>query len=190
MVSWLPLLANCILNIKCTCFCCRCYARALKLMPEVPSLWYDLGLNYYRQAISSLCPTEGDHDSSSLLLEKAQQVILRVPSNRLHSLFLEVFFFFWSSQCLKKAIMMDSSSHSYWNALGVISMNKGNCMHCFRIKKLFVLFPSEKLKKIYSLWIPSITALSIYSCNHQILRTTLWLSIASSSPYKLNKMYV
>ncbi|XP_028270301.1 tetratricopeptide repeat protein 37 [Parambassis ranga] len=89
----------------------RCYARALKLMPEVPSLWYDLGLNYYRQAISSLCPTEGDHDSPSLLLEKAQQ-------------------------CLKKAIMMDSSSHSCWNALGVISMNKdfenyALAQHCF-----------------------------------------------------------
>uniref|UniRef100_A0A8C5C3I7 SKI3 subunit of superkiller complex n=1 Tax=Gadus morhua TaxID=8049 RepID=A0A8C5C3I7_GADMO len=28
----------------------RCYGRALKLMPEAPSLWYDLGLNYHRQA--------------------------------------------------------------------------------------------------------------------------------------------
>eukprot|EP00064_Thunnus_orientalis_P012482 superscaffoldBa00001920_g12517 len=51
----------------------RCYARALKLMPEVPSLWYDLGLNYYHQA-SLFCPTEGDQNSPSLLLEKAQQL--------------------------------------------------------------------------------------------------------------------
>uniref|UniRef100_A0A4W6G997 SKI3 subunit of superkiller complex n=1 Tax=Lates calcarifer TaxID=8187 RepID=A0A4W6G997_LATCA len=75
-------------------FVCRCYAHALKLMSEAPSLWYDLGLNYYRQA-------------SSLLIV------------------------FVSSQCLKKAIMMDSGNHSYWNALGVISMNKGNNMHLF-----------------------------------------------------------
>uniref|UniRef100_A0A671Y0A7 SKI3 subunit of superkiller complex n=1 Tax=Sparus aurata TaxID=8175 RepID=A0A671Y0A7_SPAAU len=71
----------------------RCYARALKLMSEVPSLWYDLGLNYFRQA-SLPCPTEGDQNSPSLLLEKAQQ-------------------------CLKKAIMMDSGNHSNWNALGL-----------------------------------------------------------------------
>uniref|UniRef100_A0AAQ5XKD2 Tetratricopeptide repeat domain 37 n=1 Tax=Amphiprion ocellaris TaxID=80972 RepID=A0AAQ5XKD2_AMPOC len=74
-----------------------CYAHALKLMPEVPSLWYDLGINYYRQATK---PPEGDQTSLSLLLEKAQQ-------------------------CLKKAVMMGSGNHSHWNALGVISMNKG-----------------------------------------------------------------
>lgn len=45
-------------------------------MSEVPSLWYDLGLNYFRQA-SLPCPTEGDQNSPSLLLEKAQQVIHR-----------------------------------------------------------------------------------------------------------------
>uniref|UniRef100_A0A4W6G7G6 SKI3 subunit of superkiller complex n=1 Tax=Lates calcarifer TaxID=8187 RepID=A0A4W6G7G6_LATCA len=91
-------------------FVCRCYAHALKLMSEAPSLWYDLGLNYYRQA-SLPSPTEGDQNSQSLVLEKAQQ-------------------------CLKKAIMMDSGNHSYWNALGVISMNKGLenyalAQHCF-----------------------------------------------------------
>ncbi|XP_037339604.2 tetratricopeptide repeat protein 37 [Pungitius pungitius] len=77
----------------------RCYAHALKLMPEVPSLWNDLGLNYYHQSSLS-CLTEDDQNSPSLLLEKAQQ-------------------------CLKKAIMMDSGNHSFWNALGVISMSKG-----------------------------------------------------------------
>ncbi|KAM7391819.1 hypothetical protein PAMP_022476 [Pampus punctatissimus] len=80
-------------------------------MPGVPSLWYDLGLNYYHQA-SRPCPTtEGDQNTPSLLLEKAQQ-------------------------CLKKAIMMDSENHSYWNSLGVISMSKGLenfalAQHCF-----------------------------------------------------------
>uniref|UniRef100_A0A672JN51 Tetratricopeptide repeat domain 37 n=1 Tax=Salarias fasciatus TaxID=181472 RepID=A0A672JN51_SALFA len=63
-----------------------CYARALKLMPEVSSLWYDLGLNYYHQATS-----------------QPKDCLLKCVS---------------SSQCLKKAIMMDSGNHSYWNALG------------------------------------------------------------------------
>ncbi|XP_035514221.1 tetratricopeptide repeat protein 37 [Morone saxatilis] len=88
----------------------RCYVRALKLMSEVPSLWYDLGINYYRQSRLT-CPTEGDQNSPSLLLEKALQ-------------------------CLKKAIMMDSGNYSYWNALGVISMSKdlenfALAQHCF-----------------------------------------------------------
>lgn len=34
--------------------------------------------------------------------------------------------FFLSFQCMKKAIMLDSGNHSYWNALGVISLSKGN----------------------------------------------------------------
>ncbi|KAK2837420.1 hypothetical protein Q5P01_014632 [Channa striata] len=88
----------------------RCYVHALKLMDEVPTLWYDLGLNYYRQACLPY-PAEGDQNSQSLLLQKAQQ-------------------------CLKKTIMMDSGNHSFWNALGVISMNKGLenfalAQHCF-----------------------------------------------------------
>lgn len=91
----------------------RCYGRALKLMAEAPSLWYDLGLNYYKQARLP-CSTQGepeDQSSLSLLLEKAQQ-------------------------CLKKAIMLDSGNHSYWNALGVVAMSKGLensglAQHCF-----------------------------------------------------------
>lgn len=84
----------------------RCYARALKIMPDVASLWQDLGLNYFRQA--GLTPEGGDN---ALLLEKAQQ-------------------------CIKKAIMLDSGDHNYWNALGVISMTKGLenlalAQHCF-----------------------------------------------------------
>ena len=51
----------------------RCYGRALKLMPEAPSLWYDLGLNYHRQA-SLPCLADGDSSIQPLLLEKAQQV--------------------------------------------------------------------------------------------------------------------
>ncbi|CAL8250745.1 unnamed protein product [Boreogadus saida] len=77
----------------------RCYGRALKLMPEAPSLWYDLGLNYHHQA-GLPCLADGDNSSQPLLLEKAQQ-------------------------CVKKAIMMDSGNYSYWNALGVIAMSKG-----------------------------------------------------------------
>lgn len=63
------------------CLSYSCYARALKLMPEVPSLWCDLGLNYYHQASSQPCLKEGDQNSASLLLEKAQQVIQRLMHN-------------------------------------------------------------------------------------------------------------
>ncbi|XP_060927149.1 superkiller complex protein 3 [Limanda limanda] len=88
----------------------RCYAHALKLTSEAPSLWYDLGLNYYHQAELPIS-SEGDQNSQSQVLEKAQQ-------------------------CFKKAIMMDCENHSYWNGLGVISMNKGLenlalAQHCF-----------------------------------------------------------
>ncbi|KAJ3604243.1 hypothetical protein NHX12_028984 [Muraenolepis orangiensis] len=77
----------------------RCYGRALKLMPMAPSLWHDLGLNYHRQA-GLPRSAEVDDSTQALLLEKAQQ-------------------------CVKKAIMMDSSNHSYWIALGVIAMSEG-----------------------------------------------------------------
>ncbi|XP_057688617.1 tetratricopeptide repeat protein 37 isoform X2 [Corythoichthys intestinalis] len=85
----------------------RCYTRALKLMPEVASLWHDLGLNFYQQARLT-CDSE---DEQTLLLEKSQQ-------------------------CLRKAVMMDSGEHSNWNALGVINMSKGLenfalAQHCF-----------------------------------------------------------
>lgn len=44
---------------------------------------------------------------------------------------IESFYFFFAlvRQCLKKAVMLDSENHNYWNALGVISMNKGNVNH-------------------------------------------------------------
>lgn len=46
----------------------------------------------------------------------------------------------FSGQCLKKAIMLESGNHSYWNALGVVSMSEGNeiFLHvtCVRIKKI------------------------------------------------------
>ncbi|XP_067263690.1 tetratricopeptide repeat protein 37 [Chanodichthys erythropterus] len=76
----------------------RCFGHALKLMPEAPSLWCDLGLNYYHQSrlLSCLYPEEDPQP----LLEKALQ-------------------------CVKKAIMLDSANHTYWNALGVVTMAKG-----------------------------------------------------------------
>lgn len=50
----------------------RCFGRALKLMPEAPSLWCDLGLNYYHQSklLNCLYPEDDAHS----LLEKAMQV--------------------------------------------------------------------------------------------------------------------
>ncbi|KFQ89523.1 Tetratricopeptide repeat protein 37, partial [Phoenicopterus ruber ruber] len=72
----------------------RCYGRALKLMP-LPSIWCDLGINYYRQA-EHLTAEGTDMNEISELLEK-------------------------SLQCLKKAVRLDSKNHLYWNALGVVA---------------------------------------------------------------------
>uniref|UniRef100_A0A3B4AIB8 Uncharacterized protein n=1 Tax=Periophthalmus magnuspinnatus TaxID=409849 RepID=A0A3B4AIB8_9GOBI len=86
----------------------ECYAHALKLMPDVPSLWHDLGLNYHKQA--RLFPSTKEDESQTQVLDKAQQ-------------------------CLKKAIMMDSGNHIYWNALGMVSVckieNFALAQHCF-----------------------------------------------------------
>ncbi|XP_023800448.1 tetratricopeptide repeat protein 37 isoform X2 [Cyanistes caeruleus] len=72
----------------------RCYGRALKLM-SLPSIWCDLGINYYRQA-EHLTAVGADMNEISELLEK-------------------------SMQCLKKAVRLDSKNHLYWNALGVVA---------------------------------------------------------------------
>ncbi|XP_039575264.1 tetratricopeptide repeat protein 37 isoform X2 [Passer montanus] len=72
----------------------RCYGRALKLM-SLPSIWCDLGINYYRQA-EHLTAVGTDMNEISELLEK-------------------------SLQCLKKAVRLDSKNHLYWNALGVVA---------------------------------------------------------------------
>ncbi|KAL0979784.1 hypothetical protein UPYG_G00189630 [Umbra pygmaea] len=77
----------------------RCYGRALKLMPESSSLWYDLGLNYHHQACVNPC-VQMEESSTPILLEKALQ-------------------------CVKKAVKLNSCNHSYWNALGVVAMSKG-----------------------------------------------------------------
>lgn len=72
----------------------RCYSRALQLMP-LPSIWCDLGINYYRQA-EHLTAVGTDMNEINELLEK-------------------------SLQCLKKAVRLDSKNHLYWNALGVVA---------------------------------------------------------------------
>ncbi|XP_069737207.1 superkiller complex protein 3 [Phaenicophaeus curvirostris] len=72
----------------------RCYGRALQLMP-LPSVWCDLGINYYQQA-EHLRATGTDMDEISELLEK-------------------------SLQCIKKAVRLDSRNHLCWNALGVVA---------------------------------------------------------------------
>ncbi|XP_009951272.1 PREDICTED: tetratricopeptide repeat protein 37 [Leptosomus discolor] len=72
----------------------RCYSKALKLM-HLPSIWCDLGINYYRQA-EHLTAVGTDMNEISELLEK-------------------------SLQCLKKAVRLHSKNHLYWNALGVVA---------------------------------------------------------------------
>lgn len=42
-------------------------------MSEVPSLWHDLGLNYYHQSRLP-CVSDGEKNAPCLLLEKAQEV--------------------------------------------------------------------------------------------------------------------
>ncbi|XP_063309755.1 superkiller complex protein 3 [Pelobates fuscus] len=76
----------------------RCYGRALKLQPSA-NLWCDLGINYYYQAQQSP-DSDSKTDGPGDLLER-------------------------SLQCIKKAVMVDSGNHKYWNALGVISGSKG-----------------------------------------------------------------
>ncbi|XP_076854203.1 tetratricopeptide repeat protein 37 isoform X2 [Brachyhypopomus gauderio] len=76
----------------------RCYIHALKVMAEAPGLWCDLGLNYYHQ--SRLIQDQPVEQDAQLLREKALQ-------------------------CVKKAVMLDSANHTYWNTLGVVAMAKG-----------------------------------------------------------------
>ncbi|XP_063820099.1 superkiller complex protein 3 [Pseudophryne corroboree] len=76
----------------------RCYGRALKLQLSA-NIWCDLGINYFYQA-QSLLGSESKERNSSDLLEK-------------------------SVQCIKKSVMMESSNHQYWNALGVVCCYKG-----------------------------------------------------------------
>nr|XP_014340513.1 PREDICTED: tetratricopeptide repeat protein 37 isoform X1 [Latimeria chalumnae]XP_014340514.1 PREDICTED: tetratricopeptide repeat protein 37 isoform X1 [Latimeria chalumnae]XP_014340515.1 PREDICTED: tetratricopeptide repeat protein 37 isoform X1 [Latimeria chalumnae] len=76
----------------------RCYGRALQLMPVSANLWCDIGINYYRQAQNFAA--KGHGGDAKELLEK-------------------------SLQCLKKSVMLDSGSHLYWNALGVVASCKG-----------------------------------------------------------------
>ncbi|XP_066459101.1 superkiller complex protein 3 [Eleutherodactylus coqui] len=75
----------------------RCYGRALKLQSSA-NIWCDLGINYFYQA---------------------QHLLFSDPAGRNHSDLLEK-----SVQCIKKSIMMDSSNHQYWNALGVVCCSK------------------------------------------------------------------
>lgn len=70
-------------------FVCRCYARALKLMSEVPSLWHDLGLNYYHQSCLP-CLSEGDQNVTCLLLVKAQEVRQNLTHQFMLCLILEL----------------------------------------------------------------------------------------------------
>ncbi|XP_059825283.1 superkiller complex protein 3 [Hypanus sabinus] len=76
----------------------RCYVRALTLNSTCASVWCDLGVNYYRQA--QYLASIGEENTVHELLEK-------------------------SLQCLKKSVMMNSKSHQYWNALGVVASHKG-----------------------------------------------------------------
>uniref|UniRef100_A0A3Q3WEK4 Uncharacterized protein n=1 Tax=Mola mola TaxID=94237 RepID=A0A3Q3WEK4_MOLML len=102
----------------------RCYARALKLMSEVPSLWCDLGVNYYRQS-SLPCPTEGDQNSSSLLLEKAKEVRMN-RNNRVISMSKGLENFALAQHCLIKSIQVEQNNVVAWTNLGSLYLKKNN----------------------------------------------------------------
>lgn len=59
--------------LLCDSYFCRCYGRALKLIP-LPSIWCDLGISYYRQA-EHLTAVGTDPNETSELLEKSLQVL-------------------------------------------------------------------------------------------------------------------
>lgn len=62
-------------------------------MSEVPSLWHDLGLNYYHQSCLSYV-SEADQNVSCLLLEKAQEVRQNLTCQFMISLLQELNLFF------------------------------------------------------------------------------------------------
>lgn len=64
-------------------------------MSEVPSLWHDLGLNYYHQSCLSYV-SEADQNVSCLLLEKAQEVRQNLTCQFMISLLQELNLFFFS----------------------------------------------------------------------------------------------
>ncbi|NP_001086571.1 tetratricopeptide repeat protein 37 [Xenopus laevis] len=76
----------------------RCYGRALRIQ-STANLWCDLGINYYYQS-QHLMGYDSLTNDASELLEKSQQ-------------------------CIKKAVMVESGNHQFWNALGVVSCSKG-----------------------------------------------------------------
>lgn len=63
-------------------------------MSEVPSLWHDLGLNYYHQSCLSYV-SEADQNVSCLLLEKAQEVRQNLTCQFMISLLQELNLFFF-----------------------------------------------------------------------------------------------
>uniref|UniRef100_A0A673MNC0 Tetratricopeptide repeat protein 37-like n=1 Tax=Sinocyclocheilus rhinocerous TaxID=307959 RepID=A0A673MNC0_9TELE len=98
----------------------RCFGRALKLMPEAPSLWCDLGLNYYHQSrlLSCLNPEEDQQP----LLEKAIQCkshILECPRGGIENFAL-------AQHCFIKSVKAESNNVVAWTNLGALYLKKGN----------------------------------------------------------------
>ncbi|XP_054254342.1 SKI3 subunit of superkiller complex protein isoform X3 [Indicator indicator] len=99
----------------------RCYSRALKMM-HLPSIWCDLGINYYRQA-EHLIAVSTDSSETSELLEK-------------------------SLQCLKKAVRLDSKNHLYWNALGVVASSSAIGNHALAQHSFIKSIQAEKINVV------------------------------------------
>ncbi|CAN0074756.1 unnamed protein product [Lampetra planeri] len=87
----------------------RCYGRALRLLPGCSGPWHDLGVNYYRQA--QHLRQEAARSPSTELAQETAGAAMEVLDKALQS--------------LKKAVMLDSSNHRHWSALGVVAASEG-----------------------------------------------------------------
>ncbi|KAJ7423629.1 Tetratricopeptide repeat protein 37 [Pitangus sulphuratus] len=99
----------------------RCYGRALKLMP-LPSIWCDLGINYYRQA-EHLTAMGTDKNEISELLEKSLQLDLALlfsfspPAIANYALAQHSFI---------KSVQAEQINIVAWTNLGVLYLATGN----------------------------------------------------------------
>uniref|UniRef100_A0A673MLJ3 Tetratricopeptide repeat protein 37-like n=1 Tax=Sinocyclocheilus rhinocerous TaxID=307959 RepID=A0A673MLJ3_9TELE len=96
----------------------RCFGRALKLMPEAPSLWCDLGLNYYHQ--SRLLSSIQVHDLTCVVMDYS-------CVNCIFCFYiLGIENFALAQHCFIKSVKAESNNVVAWTNLGALYLKKGN----------------------------------------------------------------
>ena len=102
----------------------RCFAMAIKQLPDCSAYFHDIGLNYFYQA-------ETMHVSAKPWVEQAPSMAAR------------------AIQAVQKAISIDGNNATYWSSLGVIASSvlidhPGLAQHAFiksiGIQEVFVLY--------------------------------------------------